>query len=201
MSTKNIACSPACGSADDLALEEAVGRGVERGHMHLHAGEHVVVTVATGGGGDRLHVRPRAFLGDRVALVTLAANRRQDPPFQLLGGHHSGRPCRWSVNAPPEGVRRAAELLGDEGLLEHRHPPAAQLLRHVHREQAELDRQPVMTLPGLLGDLTLVLLGVELPRDQLVVDEPASTILDRAVLVRRGVRSRGGGHRRNSSRS
>ncbi len=69
----------------DLRLEEdPVGRVVRR-HVHLLAPQHVVVAVAARGRLDRVDVGARAGLGDRVALVPLATDRRDDPPLELLG--------------------------------------------------------------------------------------------------------------------
>jgi hypothetical protein len=151
--------------------------------MHLGAVQHVLVPVPANRGRDRVDVRARTLLGDRVALVPLAADRRDDPSFELLGSHDGGRPCRRGVDAPPERVGHPAELLGDERLLEHGHPGAAELLGHVHREETELDRQAVVPLPRILGDQSLVLLGVHLPRDQFVVDETPRSQLDLAIVV------------------
>ncbi len=158
----------------DLALEEDVVGGVERRHVHLHAVQHVVVAVPADGRGDGVDVGARALLGDRVALVSLAAHGWFDPSRHLLGRHDRGCPRGRRVHAPAERVGDAAELLRDERLLQHRHPAAADVLRHVHPREPELDRQAVVPLAGLVGEQALVLLRVDLPRDQLVVDEPPS---------------------------
>jgi hypothetical protein len=39
-----------------------------------------------------------------------------------------------------------------------------------------------MALSNVLGDLALVLLGVDLPGDQLLVDEPTGSLLDDSIL-------------------
>ena len=67
-----------------LRLEEAVVGRVERGDVHLHAVQDVVVAVPARRGGDRVDVGAGALLGDRVALVALAADRRDDPRLHLL---------------------------------------------------------------------------------------------------------------------
>jgi hypothetical protein len=46
-----------------------------------------------------------------------------------------------------------------------------------------------MTLSDIVGDLPVVLLSVELPRDQVLVDEPAGALLDLDVVGPEGVGS------------
>ena len=130
----------------------------------------------------------------------LAADRRKDPAFHLKVAHDIRGPSRGGVDAPAERVRDSADLLGDEHLLQHRHPGAPEFLRHVHGGEAELDRGVVMSPPHVVGDRARVLFGVLLPRDQVSVDESARTRLDLSILIGHRVR----GHRdqpMNSRRS
>ena len=178
-------------AAVDLRLEEDVVRGVERGHVHLPPVQHVRVAVAARGRLDRVDVGARALLGDRVALLPLPTDGRDEPPLELLGAHDLRRPGRRRADAPPETVRHPPDLLGDEHLLEHREPTAAQLDRHVHRVQAEIDRLAVMPRTELVGQAAAVHLGLDLVRDELLVDEPPGPLRDLPV----GVGQRVGAHR------
>jgi hypothetical protein len=85
------------------------------------------------------------------------------------------------VDAPAERVRHPADLLRDEDLPDHAESAAAELLRHVHRGQAELPRLPIVRVTDLAGDRSLVLLGMDLPGDQLLVDESTGALLDLAI--------------------
>ena len=88
------------------------------------------------------------------------------------------------MDAPAERVGDPSGLLGDQDLLEHGEPAAAELLRHVHRGEAELPGLRAMTRTDVVGDPTLVFFRVDLPGDQLLVREPAGTLLDLAILLR-----------------
>src|SRR5215210_682593 len=166
----------------ELRLEEdPVGR-VVRGHVHLRAVQDVIVAVPTGGRLDRVDVGAGGLLGDRVALVALASHGRLDPPFDLLRRADGRRPGRGRVNAPAERVGHPADLLRNEDLLESRESAASEVLRHVHREQAERLRLRAMTVSDVLGYPALVLLGMDLPGDQLLVDEPTGALLDVSIL-------------------
>ena len=170
-------------AAHELRLEEdPIGR-VVRGHVHLRAVQDVVVAVATRGRLDRVDVGAGALLGDRVALVALAAHGRHDPALDLFGRADGRCPRRRRVDAPAQGVGHPSGLFGDQDLLEHREPAAAELLRHVHRGQAELLGFGAMTFTDVVGDPSLVLFRVDLPRDQLV-HEAAGALLDLAVFLR-----------------
>jgi hypothetical protein len=160
-------------AADELGLEEDVVGAVVGRDVHLLAVEHVVAAVTARRRLDRVDVGARTRLGDRVALVALAADRRLQPGLDLLGRHHLRRPGGRGVQAPAQRIRDAADLLGDEHLLQRREPAAAKLLRQVHRGQAELAGLRLVGVLLLLGDLPTVLLGVQLPRDQVLVDETA----------------------------
>jgi glycosyltransferase A (GT-A) superfamily protein (DUF2064 family) len=87
------------------------------------------------------------------------------------------------MDAPAESVRHSADLLGDEDLLEHREPAAAEVRRHVHRGEAELPRLRDVSLVDLARDPAVVLLGVDLPGDQLVVDEASCALLDLPIVL------------------
>jgi hypothetical protein len=82
------------------------------------------------------------------------------------------------------------DLLRNEHLLEHGHGGAAELDRHVHGVQPELDRLVVVGLADALRYLAAVLLGLLFPGDQVFIDEAACDVLDAAVFVRQRV----GGH-------
>ena len=77
---------------------------------------------------------------------------------------------------------------------------AAELLGHVHREQAEVLGPGDVAIVHLIGDPAVVLLGVDLPGDQLLVDETPGALLDLAcirggsvVAHRLRIRAGGGG--------
>ena len=79
-----------------------------------------------------------------------------------MGGGDRREPLRWRAHHPPEGVRRPSDLLLDENLLEHRVPAAAQLRRHVRRDQTELAGPGVMRGFDLACQLAVVHLGFDL---------------------------------------
>src|SRR5207247_11373548 len=95
---------------------------------------------------------------------------------------------RRRVDAAAERVRHPAQLLRHERLLQDRVAASAELRAEVHPVEPELDRQLVMPSEVLVGDPALVLLRVLLPRDQLIVDEGAGTVLDRSVRVGQWIR-------------
>ena len=106
LSTTNRAWSPACGPVGQHGLEEHVVGLVERRDVPLHAVEDVVVAVAARGRGQVGDVGAGALLGDRVALLHLAAHGRQQPASRAGGrwrpratrtaGSRSTSRCRWS---------------------------------------------------------------------------------------------------------
>jgi len=71
--------------------------------------------------------------------------------------------------------------------LQHRESPAAEVARHVHREQAEVLRRARVPLPRIVGDPAAVLLGVHLPRHQFLVDEPAGAVAELDIVRRESV--------------
>ena len=162
-----------------LGLEEAVVGGVERGHVPLHAVEHPGVAVAAGGRRDRVDVGARALLGDRVALLALAADRGQQVALELVGGGDRREPGRGRGGDPAERVGHPADLLLDEDLLERGAAAAAELARQVGREDAELDRALLVRGGDVVGQAAGQL-GLDLERDELV-GEGAGARLD--VLV------------------
>ena len=108
--------------------------------MPLHAVQHPGAAVPAGGRRDRVDVGAGAFLGDRVALLALAADRGQQVALELVGGGHRREPGRRRGGDPAEGVGHPADLLLDEDLLERGAATAAERARQVRREEAELDR-------------------------------------------------------------
>ena len=105
-------------AADQLALEEReVGR-VERRHVPLHAVEQVAVGVPPRGRLDGVHVRPGALLGDRVALLAVAADGRDHEPLHLVGRGHLGHPGRGRGARPGQPVGDPAHLLLNQDLLQ-----------------------------------------------------------------------------------
>jgi hypothetical protein len=132
------------------------------------AAQDVSVPIGSGRGLDRVDVRARALLGDGVALVPLAPDCRQHPGVELMLGRNLGDPRRRRRHDPRERVGNPADLLGDKNLLKHRESPTTELLRHVHRREAEIDRFPRVLLRKLVGKEAVVHLGRYLMRNQLV---------------------------------
>ena len=161
-------------AADELRLEEEVVGAVVRRHVHLLAVQHVVVAVASRGGLDRVDVGAGARLGDRVALVALAADRRLQPPLDLLVGHRPRAPTPAGVctHQPSAFVTRpiCSETRTCCSIVNP--PPPRSFGRFIARTRARCARSLVRRAL-VLGDLAVVLLGVLLPRDQLLVDERA----------------------------
>ena len=165
-----------------LALKERVVRGVERGHMPLHAVQYVVVAVAARRGLDRVDVRARALLGDRVALAPLAARRRLDVTLYLVGSGDGRQPGRGRRDHPGQRVGDASDLFLDQHLLHRGAAAATELLGQVRCEQAELD-SPRGVLGFLVGrQFAARQLDAGLQGDQLV-GEQARPGLDLKVLL------------------
>ena len=122
----------------ELRLEEDVLGVVEGRHVPLDAVQYVVVADATRRRQNRIDVGASPFLGDRVALALLAADRREDPPLHLEVGRDLREPGGRRVDQPRERVRRAADLLLHQDLLQRRETAAAELLGHVDGLEAGL---------------------------------------------------------------
>ena len=159
---------PGVGPAGQLALEEHVVGVVERGHVPLDPVQEVAVAVAGGRGTDGVDVGAGALLGDGVALAALAADGRDHPAFQLLGGGHLGQPGRRGVDHPAESVGDPADLLLHQHLLEGAEAAPAELLGHVDGLEAELDDPAPVRLQEPVGELAAVELGLHLVRLELV---------------------------------
>ena len=161
-------------------LEEGEVGGVVRGDVPLDPVEHVLVAVAVRGGLDRVDVRPRALLGDRVALLAVARDRRPDVALELVGRRDLRQPGRRGGRHPAERVGHPAHLLLDQHLLERGAAAAAQLDGHVGGGQAQLAGP--LGVPGghVGGQFTAGQLGLLLERDQLV-GEAAGPGLNLAV--------------------
>ena len=136
--------------------------------MPLLPVQDVVVTVASGGRDEVPDVGARTLLGDRVALLLLAAHGRQQPGLALVVVGHVGPPRRGRGQAPGDAVGDPAALLLDQHLLEVGAPRSADRGRHVGGVQPELDRPFVVGLRHLVGEPPVVLLGGLLEADQLV---------------------------------
>ena len=164
-------------------LEERVGRMVERRHVPLHAVQNVVVAVAARSGLQVRHVGPGVLLGDRVALLHLAAHGREEPGRALVVVGHVGPPGRRSRQAPGQAVGDPAGLLLHQHLLEGCAALPADRGRHVGGIEAALDGRCVLRSAHVPGQLPVVLLGGLLERNQ-PVGELARSALE--VEIRRG---------------
>lgn len=166
-----------------LGLDEDDLGQVGRRDVPFLAVDHVFVTMTAGRGGDGVHVRPGAFLGDGVALVEISGDEGEHVAVHLVLGRHLGQPSGRGRHDPTEGVGDAAGLLLDQRLLEHRVALASQLDRLVDGKEAELPGVGEVTCRHVGWDFALVHLGVHLPGDQLGFDEPGGPGLDLPVLV------------------
>ena len=118
-------------AAGQLGLEEGIVGRVIRGDVPLDPVEHVPVLLEAGRGLDVVNVRSRALLGDRVALLTIAADRGPDVALDLIGGGHLGQPRRRGGRHPAERVGDPAHLLLDQRLLQRRAAAAAECFGHI----------------------------------------------------------------------
>src|SRR4029077_8108957 len=168
-------------AAHQLGLEEGEVGGVERGDVPFDAVEQVAVAVPAGGRLDGRHVGPRVLLGDRVALLALAADGGQDVAVDLVGRGHRGQPGRGSGHRPGERVGHPAHLFLDQYLLQGRAPAAAELLGHVRRAEPKLAGPHGVASCQICGQLAACQLSLLLVRDHLV-RERASTLLDVEVV-------------------
>ena len=170
------------GPARELGLEEHVVGEVGGRDVPLLPGEDVFVALPARRGFDGVHVGPRALLGDGVALHALAADGRLHPGLELMIGGHPRQPSRRGVHDPSQGVRHPSDLLLDQGLLEHGEAVPSELHRHVDGAEPELAGLSSMPLQDLGGQLAVRELGLDLPRDQFLVDEGTGPFLDGRVL-------------------
>ena len=148
--------------------------------MPFDAVQHPFAAVPPGGRLDRVDVGARAFLGDRVALLALAADGRLEVALDLVAGGYRREPGGRRGRDPAERVRHTADLLLDEDLLERAAPAAAQFARHVGGVEAELDGPLLVRARDVAGQA--LELRPDLERDQLV-REGAGPCLDIQVLV------------------
>ena len=155
--------------------------------MPLHTVQDVVIAIALRRGHDRVNVRPCVLLGDRVTLMSLAADGRLDPLFELVLGGDLRQPPRGSIENPPQGIRHPPALLRHENLLEHRQAGPAEFLRHGHGVQAQLYDPGDLLRTKVVGDDAFVHLGFDLEGDQLGVDESARSLLNVYVSIRHGI--------------
>ncbi len=87
----------------------------------------------------------------------------------------------------PQGIGDPTGLLHDQDLLARGVSRAAEFGWLIDRRKSELAGQLLLPRFNVVGDLALVHLGVDFPRDQLLVDELASTLLDLTILGREPV--------------
>lgn len=122
------------GAGDD---DEIVG-AVREGHPHLLAAEHPLVTVERRPAAHRRDVGARARLGHRERAQVLAPHRLAELLLGIgqreVGRGDEARPRDDAGRAHP----RARQLLGDEAVLEHAEPEAADRLGREDPEEAEL---------------------------------------------------------------
>jgi len=107
-------------------LDEAVVGEVVRRHVPLDAVHDVRIPVEARGRRQVADVAAGVLLGDRVALVPLAADGRPQPPLELLLGRHLRPPLRRGVQAPRHAVGDPPDLLLHQDLLQRREARAAQ---------------------------------------------------------------------------
>ena len=159
-----------------LRLEEAVVGEVGGRDVPLLAVEHVLVALPAGRRLDRVHVRARALLRDRVALEPLAPDGREEPGLHLVLGGHSGEPAGRRGDDPTESVRDPADLLLHEDLLKGGEPRAPQLPRDVDGGEAQLAAPALVTVRDVGRELSPAQLGIDLEGDQLVGQAPGSRL-------------------------
>ena len=147
----------------------------------LGAVDDPFVAVTPRSGGHTAHVGPGAGLGDRQALLLLAADCRQQVVVDLLAcapHEDAARTCHEVV----QGEGGAAQLALDQCQRDGVQAAAADLLWHVRRVEASVQRLGADLLLERRGDL-VELLDLVLVRHQLAVDEGANRLDDRALLV------------------
>jgi hypothetical protein len=153
---------------------------------------------AFGAGCDGGGVRARPRLGDRDRTGALAAHGGKQPTLTLLGVAFEEHLVDVAEGPPDEDVLAVAELLFDEHGLNGRQPAAAELLRNVHRVEAEITGL-LEDRPGRGGVEGAGRLDVVLERDQLVVDETTDRLDEHPLLVGErevhGCRPGGGGEK------
>ena len=114
-------------------------------------------------------VRAGAALGDRVALLPLAAHERQHEALDLFGGAGLEHPALRLGEAPAQRVRDAAELFPDRDLVDDARVAAA----------AGFCGTSMALKPSSIGELLVPLLDLgrqaafvelrlDLPRNQLL---------------------------------
>ena len=127
-------------------------------------------------------VGARALLGDGVALLPLALDRRPYITLDLVRGGHRGQPRRRGGRHPAQRVGHPAHLLLDQHLLQARAAAAAELGGHVGGVQAQL-AGPLGVRGGHVGgQFPGRRLGLLLEGDQLV-RELAGPGLDPLVFL------------------
>ena len=135
--------------AVSLGLEEGSSRQCCRTcHVPLDAVEDPLVAVAAGGRLDRVDVGARALLGDRVALLALAADRRLEVALDLVRRGHRRAPGRRGRRDPAQRVRHPAHLLLDQDLLQRGAAAAAEVLAACWW-RAGRARRPASCAPGV----------------------------------------------------
>src|SRR5579885_438482 len=134
------AMRPRMRAALELGLEDEVIRVIGAGDMPFLAVEYIDLTLAAGGGLDRVHIGSGAGLADRIAFVALPADVGPDPGLHLIvrGGAGLDHPGRGGIVAPAERIGDLADLLLDDDLLQGAEARAAELLGNAQRPQADL---------------------------------------------------------------
>ena len=174
-------------AAGDLGLDDQIIGMVGAGHVPLLAVDPVVRALAPRRGGDGVDIGPGAGFGDGVAFAARAADGRSDPGLHLVRRRDLVEAARRRVHAPAKAIGRAANLFRNDGLFEKAETAAAGFLGHVHGAQAEPRGLGLGGLFRARRKLALVQFGVDLVRDQIVVDERPGSFLQRTHGFRQGI--------------
>ena len=156
---------------DDLIIGDVADR-----HVPLLAVEDEAVALADSLGGEDGRIRAGVLLRDRVTRAALAGDLGNQEALALLRRavlEHVGR----APDDVPKGIRRAAELLLRQHLLEQREALATPLLAHVDGVELGVDDRLVGVLQ-LGRRQTVLFVARDLERQQHVVAELARTLLN-----------------------
>ena len=178
-----------------VALDQVRHHDQDRGDVAGGDEPLLAVEDVAGGGrlgcrGDPRRVRAGIALGHRVGVAKLAAQGGAEVALRLVGAGVS--PDVVGVgNVPVDRVGAATELLGHQCPLLQR-PALAAVLGGVEATgQFRIEGLSLDPLDRLVGEATVVCLGLLLERDQHLVGEPPGALLElRRRRVDQGARHR-----------